>query len=293
MLGTILSLRYRQAGRIVTLFDAAERSERRGHAAISSADRNLLNLLSELNLVDEVRWSETSAIGNRFGALGGGRARILESLRERARALDVDIRAGTTVTEVRAEHSAFTVHSEAETSEFNQVVLAVPGPVAAQLTPELPDHERNALRGMHYVGIVTVSFVLDRRVGGRYLSRVTRGGDTFTVLDPSTLEPGGEARTVLYVSRPLANTDDLFWSDDRQIIEHFARALPGNARIVNARVIRTPHAFAAMRQAPFSNSVPGLSIVHAGNMPSGRNYFDRTAALATSAFRTLCAERIS
>jgi hypothetical protein len=260
MLGTTLSLRYRQAGRIVTLFDAAERIERRGHAAIATTDRHLLNLITELDLTDEVRWSEAPSFGMRFGALAGGRARIIESLRERARSIDVDVRLGTPVTEIRAGHAGFTVHSGAEIGEFNQVILAVPAAVASELlSPSLPDPERSIIADVNYVGIVTVSFVLARPAGRRYLSRVVRGGDVFTLLDPSALEPTSESRAVVYV---------------------------------NARVIRSPHAFTHKQQPSFASSIPGLSVVNAAHMGSGRNHLDRSAALATRAFRTLCTERI-
>ncbi len=293
MLGTTLSLRYRQAGRIVTLFDAAERIERRGHAAIATTDRHLLNLITELDLTDEVRWSEAPSFGMRFGALAGGRARIIESLRERARSIDVDVRLGTPVTEIRAGHAGFTVHSGAEIGEFNQVILAVPAAVASELlSPSLPDPERSIIADVNYVGIVTVSFVLARPAGRRYLSRVVRGGDVFTLLDPSALEPTSESRAVVYVSRPLGARNELFWADDRRVIEHFARALPGVAHIVNARVIRSPHAFTHKQQPSFASSIPGLSVVNAAHMGSGRNHLDRSAALATRAFRTLCTERI-
>ena len=293
MLGTTLSLRYRQAGRIVTLFDAAERTERRGHAAIASTDRHLLNLINELDLADDVRWGDSPSFGIRFGALAGGRARIIESLRERARAIDVDVRLATPVQEIRADSSGFTVYSGAETGEFNQVILAVPAAVAAELAPGLSEPEHGLLCAVDYVGIVTVSFVLERRTGGRYISRIDRGGDFFTVLDPSALDVKGDSRVVVYVSRPLSRSHDLFAAGDRQVIEHFARALPGKAHIVSARVIRSPHAFARNRLASFTSSIPGLSIVHAGHMANGRNHLDRTAALAMNVFRTLCTERIS
>jgi hypothetical protein len=293
MLGTTLSLRYRQAGRVVTLFDAAERSERRGHAAIASTDRHLLNLLSELDLADDVRWGDSSSFGVRFGALAGGRSRIIESLRERARAIDVDIRLGTPVQEIRSDSSGFTVHSGTETGEFNQVILAVPASVAVQLAPTLPEPEHDLLAAVDYVGILTVSFVLERRTGLRYISRVARGGDVFTVLDPSALDPKGDSRVVVYVSRPVSRLHDLFGAGDRQVIEHFARALPGRSHIVSARVIRSPHAFARNRLTSFASSIPGLSILNAAHMGNGRNHLDRTAALAMNVFRTLCAERIS
>lgn len=293
MLGTTLSLRYRQAGRVVTLFDAAERSERRGHVAIASTDRHLLNLINELDLSSYLRWSDLPALGKRFGALAGGRAQIIESLRQRARAIDVDIRLGTTVSEIRPGHAGFTVHSGAEIGEFDQVILAVPGPVASELIPALPDHERTSLARVRYIGIVTVSFVLKRRSAARYLSRVERGGVAFTIVDPAALEPTGDSRSAMYVSRPLPDTHELFRADDRQVIEHFARALPGNSHIVSARVIRAPNVFAQSRLSSLTSSIAGLSIINAAHMGNGRNHLDRTAALAMNAFRTLCAERIS
>ncbi len=292
LLGTTLALRYRQAGRIVTIFEQAERVDRRGHSSIASRDRFLLSLLDELDLARRVRWDASFAPGLRFGDLVGGRAQIVETLRDRARAIDVDVRMGTPVRDVSALAPGFLVNTGSETGEFDEVVLTVPSPVASALLPVLPDGERRTLLGVHYVGIINVSFVLTRRPGERYISHVTRGRDNFAVLNPAALSPLDDRRSVVYVTRPLAAGDELFRADDRSVIEHFARALPGNANILSARVVRIPHAFAQRRLASFTSSIAGLSIVNAAHMNGGRHHLERTAALATKVFRTLCAERI-
>ncbi len=292
MLGTMLGLRYRQAGRTVTVFEAEERAERRGHAAIASRDRSLLSLLDELNLAGDVRWEGADRSSSRFGALLGGRGRIVERLRERSRALDVDLRLGTSVRSISADGSGFVVHAGSEMGEFDEVVLTVPSPIASELLTTLPDRERIGLQSVDYVGIVNVSFVLKRAAGQRYISRVFKGGDYFTLLDPGALASTNERRKVVYVTRPFSSNDGFFDLDDRSIIENFARALPGNASIESARVVRMPHAFARAQLPSFTSSIPGLSIVNAAHMGSGRHHLERTAALATSAFRMLCAERI-
>lgn len=292
LLGTTLALRYRQAGRIVTVFEAADRIERRGHASVASRDRSLLTLLDELDLTSRVQWDGSRQPGNRFGALVGGRGQIVETLLDRARALDVDVRMGTPVHEIFADGTGFAVNTGGEVGEFDQVILTVPSPVASRLVPVLPDRERLNLLGVGYIGIISVSFVLNRPPGERYVSHVTRGRDNFAVLSPSSLAVTDDCRSVVYVSRPLASHDQLFDAPDRDVIEHFARALPGNVSISRARVVRTPHAFAQQRLETFSSSIPGLSIVNAAHMGGGRHHLERTAALANTVFRTLCAERI-
>jgi hypothetical protein len=292
MLGTTLALRYRQAGRIVTLFEAAERADRRGHASIASRDKSLVTMLHDLDLADSIRWESAPTFGMRFGALAGGRARIVDALRERARAIEVDVRLGTPVTGIFGDGSGFGVRTDAGMGEFDQVVLALPSPVASQLMPALPDRERLALLDVSYIGIITVSFVLERQSQERYISRVRRGRDHFTLLHPAALSRAEERQSVIYVSRPLGANDRFFEADDRTVIEDFARAVPGRARIVSARVMRMPHAFAENRQPSFTSSIPGLSVVNAAHMGGGRHHLERTAALATTAFRALCAERL-
>jgi protoporphyrinogen oxidase len=292
LLGTTLALRYRQAGRIVTVFEAADRVERRGHASIASRDRLLLTLLDELGLAGRVRWESARQPGVRFGILSGGRAQIVETLRDRARALDVDVRLGTPVREITTDGSGFGVDTGSETGEFDEVVVTVPSPVAAQLLPILPDRERLGLLGVNYLGIISVSFVVAGPCGDRYLSHASRGRDHFAVINPGALSPAEKRPAVVYVSRPLHANDALFEADDRHVIEHFARALPGNANIMRARVVRIPHAFAQRRLHAFTCSISGLSVVNAAHMGGGRHHLERTAALATTVFRTLCAERI-
>jgi protoporphyrinogen oxidase len=297
MLGTTLALRYRQAGRIITVFEALERVERRGHAAIASRDRALLALLQELDLASSVHWDTARINGLRFGAMAGGRARILETLRDRARAIDVDLRLGTPVRSISSDGGGFGVFTGSETGEFDEVVMTLPSPDAARLLESLPDRERASLTDVAYIGIINVSFVLKplpvKNLAGRYITHVTRGRDHFALLDPSALTaPGDSRRSLMYVTRPLATKDELFGADDRQVIEHFARALPGGSDITSARVMRMPHAFARRRLESFTSSIPGLSIVNAAHMGGGRHHLERTAVLAGSAFRTLCAERI-
>jgi protoporphyrinogen oxidase len=297
ILGTTLALRYRQAGRLVTVFEASERVDRRGHAVIASRDRALLALLHELGLASSVRWDAARINGLRFGAMIGGRARILETLRDRARAIDVDLRLGTPVRSISADGTGFGVCTGSDTGEFDEVVMTVPTPEASRLLETLPDHERASLVDVAYIGILNVSFVLkpmpNKNSTGRYITHVSRGRDHFAVLDPSALSAPVDTRPILmYVSRPLPTTDELFQADDRLIIEHFARALPGGSEITSARVVRMPDAFARRRLESFTSSVPGLSIVGAAHMGGGRHHLERTAVLAVNAFRTLCAERI-
>jgi protoporphyrinogen oxidase len=299
MLGTTLALRYRQAGRVVTVFEAAERVDRRGHAAIASRDRALLSLLQELDLASSVHWDNAGINGLRFGEMPGGRARILETLRDRARAIDVDLRLGTPVLSIYSDGAGFGVNTGSGTGEFDEVVITVPSPIASGLLETLPDRERAALLvDAAYVGIINVSFVLKplrmNSSVSRYITHATRGRDHFALVDPSALTAqGGSRPSLIYVTRPLATNDALFAADDRHVIEHFARALPGRSDITSARVMRMPHAFARRRLESFNSSVPGLSIVNAAHMGGGRHHLERTAALALSAFRTLCAERIS
>lgn len=298
MLGTTLALRYRQAGRVVTVFEAAERVDRRGHSAIASRDRELLTLLNELDLASSVHWDIARMNGLRFGSMTGGRARILETLRDRARAIDVDLRLGTPVRSIAGDGAGFGVKTDSETGEFDEVVVTAPSPEASRLLETtLPERERAVLADVSYVGIINVSFVLkplpNSNTAGRYVSHVTRGHDQFALLDPSALTAlAGSRRNLMYVSRPLATDGELFDASDRVVIEHFARALPGGSDITSARVIRMPHAFARRRLESFTSSIPGLSIVNSAHMGRGRHHMERTAALAINAFRTLCAERI-
>jgi protoporphyrinogen oxidase len=293
MLGTLLALRYRQAGRLVTVFEATDRIERRGHASIASRDRGLLSLLDELELADAVRWDGFRGPGVRFGLLEGGRGRIIEALRDRARALDVDFRLGTPVHSVSTDMSGFGVDSGSEIGEFDEVVLTVPSPVASGILSVLPDHERLELLDVDYVGMIDVSFVVKKPLGGRYLSQIVRGRDRFALVDPSAVMAPPDGNAVVHVTRPVATNAEFFATDDRAVIEDFARALPGTAEIVRARVMRSPYAFARRSLPRFTTSIPGFSIVNAAHMGGGHHYSERTAALATTVFRTLCAEPIS
>jgi len=296
LLGTTLALRYRQAGRVVTVFEADERVDRRMPAPVCIRDRSFLTLIEELGLSSSVRWEKS--VPREFGVLVGGRARIVESLRDRARAIGVDFRLGVPVQSISPDGLGFGVATTEGVTEFDEVVMTVSSATAADLVETFPEQQRLMLHAVESLGIISVSFVIRSeasRAGSKhYVSHVVRGHFRFAVLDFSCLIADKDIRQdVVYVSRPLAMTDKFFSEDDRVIIEHFARALAGDVEIVKARVTRTPHAFARQSLGSFTSSIPGLSIVNAATMNGGRHHLDRTAAVAASAFQSLCAERIS
>jgi protoporphyrinogen oxidase len=182
---------------------------------------------------------------------------------------------------------------------YDDVIVTVASPVAAQVCRGLTDDEYARLRGVRYEGIVCVSLLLAKPLSGYYLTYIaeempfTAVVEMTAFVDPDQL--GGYS--LVYLPKYLAPDDPLLQRSDDEVLGAFLPALsrvyPQVTRedVVSARVSRVKHVFAAPtvgfvdRLPPMRTSVPGMHLVSSANIANGTLNVDETVALAERAAR--------
>ncbi len=244
-----------------------------------------------------------------FGYVPGGYARILARFGAMLEEKGVRIRLNHKVRKVETEESgALSLEFEGGVREtFDQVVLTVPGAVAALTCAELTDEERAKLNGVDYQGIICASLLLKKPLADFYVTNITDSFAPFTgVIEMSALvdreQFGGHA--LVYLPKYVAPDDAMFALSDEEIKEKFlnaiARMYPQFERddVVSFRVSRVRYVFPiptlnySEKLPAMETSVEGLHIINSAHIVNGTLNVNETVQLAEkSAARLLSLPR--
>ncbi|WP_282605678.1 NAD(P)/FAD-dependent oxidoreductase [Pelagibius sp. Alg239-R121] len=239
-----------------------------------------------------------------FGYVPGGYRRILATLAEKLQAGGVTLETGMPVTAVTSSGNGFQVTAGEDVRHFDRVVNTCASPIATKVCAGLNDRERLQHEDILYQGIVCASLLLDRSLGGAYLTYITDETIPFTtVIEMSTLidrvETGG--RHLVYLPKYLPLDDPLLGASDEEVEAAFVPALlrmfPGLARenIKSFKVTRTRHVLAVStlnyseKLPPMATSIPGLYIVNSAQIVNGSLSVDESVNLANEASAFLIA----
>ncbi len=232
-----------------------------------------------------------------FGYVPGGYARILTRLGEALEEAGVEVKVASEVREVIGSTTAsgcFVRTSDGD-HEHERVVVTAPSPIAVKLIPELNTAEREAHLAIPYQGVVCVSLLLDRPLGGFYVTNITDSGFPFTgVIEMSALVDRSEfgGRSLVYLPSYVHPDDPLFEADDQSIVEHFTRALGGmygamvEQSVLASTVSRARHVLPvstvgySTRLPSMQTSVRGVSIVNTAHILHGTLNANETIDLA-------------
>jgi protoporphyrinogen oxidase len=239
-----------------------------------------------------------------FGYVPGGYARVLDTFAHRLQDEGVEVRTGCRVEAIEQVDGHVEVRDANGTvTPYDEVVVTVASPLAAQMCRGLTDDEYARLRGTRYEGIVCVSLLLRKPLSGFYLTYLsepmpfTAVVEMTAFVDPSQL--GGWS--LVYLPKYLAPDDPLLARSDDDILDAFLPALSrvyphvGRDDVVSARVSRVRHVFAvptvgfADRLPPMRTSRPGIHLVSSANIANGTLNVDETVALAEQAAADLLA----
>jgi protoporphyrinogen oxidase len=249
-----------------------------------------------------------------FGYVWGGYARVLGRLGERLAEVGVDVRLASPVGEIASGPSSVSVTllrrnegpwdrqavgpeehrssaptvlrsygpaveyqtDRSTTDEFDHVVVTLPPPQAARLCPQLSADQARSWRDVRMLGVVCLSVILRRPLGGYYVTNITDEGFPFTgVIEMTALVDRREfnERTLIYLPKYVPGRDPLFEEDDAAIFDRFfaglVRMFPdlSEGDVVAWRVSRAPHVMAvpeigyARRVPPVETPLPGVSLV--------------------------------
>lgn len=240
----------------------------------------------------------------KLGYVRNGYAAVLDALVAATRHAGVKLVTNARVATVDGEGSegATVTLQTGETHRFDKVVVTTPAPVIADLVPGLDPEQSRTLRDMVYQGIVCVSVVLDRPLGGYYVTNITDDGFDFTgviemttLVDPATF--GG--KHLVFLPRYTAADDEaLRWSDD-EVIERFTTSLckmypdltPAN--ILETKISRVRYVLAVSvlnHSASIPevwSSVPNVAIVSSAQILQGTLNVDETLGVVEQALPIL------
>jgi protoporphyrinogen oxidase len=243
-----------------------------------------------------------------FGYVPGGYRRVIATLAERLRAAGVVLEADLPVTAVVPARRGLEVTAGGATRRFDRVINTCAAPIAISVCQGLSTAERRQHDAIVYQGIICASLLLDRPLGGAYLTYITDETVPFTtVIEMSSLidpaQTGG--KHLVYLPKYLPPDDPLLGASDRAIEAAFLPALlrmfPGLSRenVAAFKITRTRHVLAISTLGysdnlpPMRTSVPGLYIVNSAQIVNGSLSVDETVHLANEAAANLIAADVT
>ena len=229
-----------------------------------------------------------------FGYVPGGYARVLDRLRRALEDQGVDVRTSSEIRSVTESFGRVSVETAGSVETHDAAVVTTPSPIAVRLIPQMAAEEREAHASILYQGVVCVSLLLDRPLGGYYVTNITDSDIPFTgVIEMSALVDPAEfgGRTLVYLPKYVAPDDDLFTSADVDITETFVGALTrmypdfGESHIVAAEVSRARHVLPvstigySTRLPAIVSSVAGVHVVNTAHIVNGTLNVNETLQL--------------
>jgi protoporphyrinogen oxidase len=234
-----------------------------------------------------------------FGYLPGGYAVFFEAFTKRLKDAGVELCAGRSIAEVTSDPAGVKVQlADGETRSFDRVVLTVPSGPAAAMVPQLTAAERAVFDAVRYQGIICASVLLDRPLGGFYVTNLIDAWVPFTaVIEMSTLVDPAEfgGKHLAYLPKYVDPADPLFEKSDEEIRASFVDALkrmyPGltEGNVLAFKVSRVRRVLAisgidySAKLPPMATSVPGVSIVNSAHIVNGTLNVNETIQLAKTA----------
>lgn len=239
-----------------------------------------------------------------LGYVDGGYATIIARLGAALAASGVTCVSGRPVREIRQEddHVVVTL-GDGTAGEFANLVLTVPCGRIGALCPQLTPAERTRLDRVVYQGIVCPSILLEKPLGGYYLTNLADPALPFTaVIEMTALTGTGrfDGRTLAYLPRYVAQDDPLWQVDDAEVIRSFLgglrRMFPKHPRIdpeaVQVARAREVQALATLRYTdealpPVRTSLDRVFIANSAQIVNGTLNVNETVAIALARAESL------
>src|SRR5690606_13510143 len=231
-----------------------------------------------------------------FGYVPGGYSVVVDAFRRKLEEHGVEIHTKTPVASIEQNRGGLLqVRTGTGETEAERVVITTTPGTVARMCPGLGADERAKFEGMKYQGVVCASLLLEKPLGGYYLSYLTDRGLPFTaVVEMSAFvdkkEFGG--KSLVYLPKYAPASDPTFsWSDEeiRQRFEEGLRTVYppfADNRVEAFRVSRVKEVFPLPRLGyskhlpPMATSVPGVTAVSSAHIKNGTHNVNDTLIVA-------------
>jgi len=245
-----------------------------------------------------------------FGFVPGGYQRILGSLSRKLEAQGVTLKTGVPVLAVSSGANGIEVATQCTARAFDRVVNTCASPIALRACKALEAAERARHAAIEYQGIVCASLLLDRPLGGAYLTYITDETIPFTtVIEMTSLVDLGltGGKHLVYLPRYVPSDDPLLEASEEEVESLFLSALmrmhPDLLRnqVTAFKVTRARYVLALStlhysdNLPPITTSQPGLYIVNSAQIVNASLSVNETVRLANEAaekFVSACVVRV-
>lgn len=233
-----------------------------------------------------------------FGYVPGGYARVLDSLAERLESLGVVLQTSAPVAGVVSDGAGGVDVELGDGSrrKFDRVVFTTPAGSIARACPDLSGDEQARLNGVEYLGVVCASLLLNRPLSRYYVTNITDPWvpltgiiEMTTIVDPAELK----GHSLVYLPKYVMASDDAAFREDgnsirQRLVETLEKMYPEFSadQIVGFGVARARQVMAlptigfSTRLPPVRTSIPGVFIIHSGQIVKGNLNVNETLELA-------------
>jgi len=230
-----------------------------------------------------------------FGYVQGGYRTINNAFRDKLLQEGVNIKTNTKVNKLESAGGKVALLHGDERMEFDEVIVTVPGALAASLIPELSDAEKEKLKQVEYLGVICVALLLKRAVSPYYITNITDTRFPFTgVIEMTALVNPAELKGnhLVYLPKYVTANDPLFEKDDEYIRDYFVKNFlemypefsAGDisfAGVAKAKHVITVAALDYSAKLPeVKTSVPHVSIINTAHIKDGTLNVNETIRVA-------------
>ncbi len=235
-----------------------------------------------------------------FGYVPGGYQRILSTLTKSLQARGCRIVSNAAVSNLQRTPGtsglALTYGpSDAQTTEqFDRVIMTIPSQVIAKACPQLQSEEQRRLNQVEYIGVVCTSLLIDKPLGGYYVTNITDSWVPLTgiiemgaIVKPEKLN----GKYLVYLPRYLMADDERLSERDESIHERcletlekmypeFHREQVSAIQTARAKyVMALPTLNYSETRPPIISSIPGLYLLNSAQIVKGNLNVNETLEL--------------
>lgn len=242
-----------------------------------------------------------------YGYVEGGYRTVVSAFRRHLENLGVDIVCDAPVKSVdRLSDGGVVVQLAEGQQTFDKAVMTFAAPIASRVCDQFNAQERARLQAIQYQGVVCVSLLLKRPLGGAYLTYITDESLPFTtVIEMTSLvdrqQLGGHH--LVYLPKYVPCADAFLQEADESVIGQFVAGLKkmypdlNDEDIVTARVARTPYVAPVMTKhyskllPPAKTSVRDLFMISSAQLLYGSSSVEETMRLVDAHLPQLLGEQ--
>lgn len=230
-----------------------------------------------------------------FGYVQGGYRTINNAFQKTLQSEGVSIKTKARVSEISSVNGVATIRLENEKFDFDEVVVTVPGMLAASLIPSLSEVEKKKLQNVEYLGVICVALLLNKPVSPYYITNITDTKFPFTgviemtaLVDPAELKGNHLVYLPKYVTAddPLFDRDDIYIQD--YFLKNFLEMYPAFnekdirfAGVAKAKQVITVAAIDYSARLPkVKTSLPNIHIINTAHIKDGTLNVNETIRVA-------------